>query len=310
MRVAVVGAGAMGSIFGAAFHDAGNDVSLVELNPATVEAVRQHGLHVERRDGRVDRYVIPITSDPAELGGPVDLAVFQVKGFATPSAAELVRPIVSADTIVLTLQNGMGNEGVLLGAFPGRPVLIGNSIHSSLVTAPGRVNHTGVRPTYIGPARAEWQPAADRVAAALEGSGFEVHALNEHDIHHQIWAKFVLNCGSLPTCALSGLSTEDFGKNEAMLRLCDELVRETCAIAAAAGFPLDVEDRVAMNRDLFRTAGGKASMLQDIEARRRTEIDTINGAALLHAELHGVPAPLNRAMVALVKGREAAFGIA
>jgi 2-dehydropantoate 2-reductase len=310
MQVAVVGAGAMGSIFAAAFHDSGNDVSLVELNPATIEAVRERGLHVERRDGRVDRYGIAITDDPAELGGPVDLAVFQVKGFATAAAAELVRPIVSSTTIVLTLQNGMGNEQVLLDAFPGSPVLIGNSIHSSLVVAPGRVQHTGVRPTYLGPASAGWQPAAERVAAALDGSGFEVHALSEHDIHQQIWAKFVLNCGSLPTCALSGLSTDDFGKNEPMLLLCDEIVRETCAIAAAAGFPLDVEDRVAMNRDLFRTAGGKASMLQDMEARRRTEIDTINGAALRHAELHGVPAPLNRAMVALVKGREAAHGIA
>lgn len=310
MRVAIVGAGAMGSIFGAAFQDAGNDVVFVEANPVGVEAIRQRGVDVERRDGRLDHYAIPITGNPAELGETVELVVFQVKGFATAAAAELVRPIVSSDTVALTLQNGMGNEDVLLAAFPGNPVLIGNSLHSSLVIAPGRVHHTGVRPTYLGPASGEWQPVADRVAAALDGSGFEVHSLGEREIHEQIWAKFVLNCGSLPTCALSGLATEDFARNDAMLRLCDELVRETCAIAAAAGFTLDVEDRVAMNRDLFRTAGGKASMLQDMEAGRRTEIDTINGAAVRHADLHGVPAPLNQAMVALVKGREAALGIA
>jgi 2-dehydropantoate 2-reductase len=310
MRVAIVGAGAMGSIFGAAFHDAGNDTILVETNPATVAAIREHGLEVERRDGRVDRYELQITSEPGSIAAPVELAVFQVKGFATAAAAELIRPIVPDDGIVLTLQNGMGNEEVLEAAFPGRAILIGNSLHSSLVLAPGRVHHTGVRPTYLGPSNEAADPAARLVAAALEGSSFEVHALSEHEIHEQIWAKFVLNCGSLPTSALTGLATEDFSRNEAILRLSDELVRETCAIALAAGFQLDVEDRVAMSRDLFRTAGGKASMLQDVEAGRRTEIDTINGAALRQADALGVPAPLNRAMVALIKGREAAARLA
>ena len=119
----------------------------------------------------------------------------------------------------------------------------------------------------------------------------------------------MLNCGSLPTAALTGLSTDAMGRNEVVLRNCDALTREACELAALEGVDLDAEERVRFDRELFRTAGGKASMLQDMEAGRRTEIDTINGAAVRIADKHGHAAPLNRAMVALIKGREAAVGI-
>ncbi len=308
MKVVVVGAGAMGSIYGAAFQDAGSDTTFVEVNPATVEALNRDGLEITRQDGTVQHYRIPATAEPASLG-LVDLVLFQVKGYATASAAELVRPIVGPGTIVLTLQNGMGNEEVLRAAFPNNPVLIGNSVHTVAVLGPGRVHHSGVRGTYVGPAEDRWMPEAERAVIALTGSSFETAALGQVGIRHQIWAKFVMNCGSLPTCALTGLPTAELATNETVLRHIDELVRETCTIATAVGFPLDPEERVAFSRELFRTAGGKASMLQDMEAGRPTEIDTINGAAVRHADRLGVPAPLNRAMVALVKGREASMGV-
>jgi 2-dehydropantoate 2-reductase len=95
--------------------------------------------------------------------------------------------------------------------------------------------------------------------------------------------------------------------NETVLQIVDALTREACEAARAEGTQLDAEERAAFNRDLFRTAGGKASMLQDIEAGRRTEIDTINGAAVRLADKHGLVLPLNRAVYALVKGREAAM---
>ena len=263
---------------------------------------------IERRDGRVDTYVVPIGGGPWQPGTRVDLAVFQVKGYATGAAADLIRPLVGPDTIVATLQNGLGNEEVLRRAFPANPILVGNCTDSATVVGPGRVRHTGVRATYLGPAEEAWQPAAELAGAAFTGSGFEVHVLSGAAIHRQLWAKFVTNCGSLPTAALSGLPARVISNVEPLMALHGALVRETCAIAAAAGFPLDVEERVATGRELVRTAGGKASMLQDVEAGRKTEIDTINGMAVRYADELGVPAPLNRAMVALVKGREISLG--
>lgn len=309
MKVAVMGAGAMGSLYGSMFHDAGNDVLFVEVNQAAVAAIGSHGLVVTRRDGREDVYPIAATSDPASVGEFMDVVLFQVKGFATASAAELARPLVGPETIVMTLQNGLGNEDVLRAAYPGNPLLLGISVHSVTATQPGRIVHTGTRSTSIGPAREEWLRLAERVVKTLDGCGFDTHLEHEADIRREIFAKWVLNCGSLPTLALTGLAADQVNDQEVVLRVCDELTREACELAALEGFELDAEERAAYNRDLFRTAGGKASMLQDIEAGRRTEIDTISGAAVRLADRHGHPAPLNRTLFALVKGREAALGI-
>jgi 2-dehydropantoate 2-reductase len=306
----VVGAGAMGSIYGAMLHDAGNGVAFLETNPAVVNAIATDGLRITRRDGRVDAYHVPVTSEPGGLAGPADLVLFQVKGFATAAAAEYARPVIGPGTAILTLQNGLGNEETLRAAFPDNPVLIGVSVHSVAVTAPGRYSHTGVRDTHLGPSDEALYPVAERIVAAFDGCGYEMRLEHEAGVRREIYGKWVLNCGSLPTAALTGLSTDAIGRTEAVLRHCDALTREACELAALEGVHLDVEERVRFDRELFRTAGGKASMLQDIEAGRRTEIDTINGAAVRIADKHGHPAPLSRAMVALVKGREAAMGIA
>jgi 2-dehydropantoate 2-reductase len=309
MKVVVIGAGAMGSLYGSFFHDAGNEVVFVDVNPAIVEAINAEGAVITRRDGRVDTYRIPATSDPASLGSVMDLALFQVKGFATAAAAELARPVVGPGTIVLTLQNGLGNEDVLRAAYPDNPLLIGISVHSVAMTAPGRYLHSGTRMTALGPSREGSYPLAEHVAEALEGSGFDVRVEHEADIRREVYAKWVINCGSLPTLAVTGLSTDAVNDHEPVLRLIDALTAEACDLAALEGVQLDAAERAAYNRGLFQTAGGKASMLQDVESGRRTEIDSISGAAVRLADRHGHPAPLNRALLALVKGREAAMGV-
>jgi 2-dehydropantoate 2-reductase len=131
--------------------------------------------------------------------------------------------------------------------------------------------------------------------------------LPEAEVRTEQWAKFVLNCASLPTMGLTRLPTASAVEVAGLFAHMDEVTRETCAIARAAGIDLDTEERVAFQHDLFRTAGGRASMLGDVLSRRRTEIDTINGAAVMYADRHGVAAPLNRALLALVKGLEHSF---
>lgn len=304
----MVGAGAMGSVYGAMFHDAGHNVTFLEINPEVVAALNEHGLRITRRDGSTDEYAIGATSDPSNLE-QADLILFQVKGYATSDAAELVRPLVGSKTILTTLQNGLGNEDVLSNAFPDNPLLLGISVHSVMTIAPGQYHHTGVRETHIGPSLDDWEEQASAVANDLLQSGYDFELGSAAEIHKQVFAKWVLNCGSLPVASLTGLAAEEIKDADTVLRVCDEVTREACLVAAAEGFVLDPEERAAYNRSLFRTAGGKASMLQDIEAGRRTEIDTINGAAIRLGEKHGIPVPLNQTMVALVKGREFAMGI-
>lgn len=307
MKVAVIGAGQMGSIYGAAAHENGHDVWFVDVNPEIVKRINADGLQIDRRDGHTDHYQVAATPDPSSIGEPMDLVLFQVKGWATPAAASAAAPIVGRDTLVLTLQNGLGNEEVLRRVFPGNPILIGMSVHTVITISPGHYGHTGVRDTALGPTGRATAEQAESAAAVFRGDDFLVEVFSEREIRTQQWGKFVLNCGSLPTMALTRLPTAVASDQAIVFEHMDNLTRETCAIAKAAGIELDAEERVAFQHELFRTAGGRASMLGDVLAKRRTEIDTISGAAVRYAEEFGVPAPLNRAMVALVKGLEKAI---
>jgi 2-dehydropantoate 2-reductase len=307
MKVVVVGAGQMGSIYGAAAHDNGHQVWFVDAIPAIVDAINERGLIIDRRDGKRDVYRVPAALGPEGIPAPVDLVLFQTKGWATRDAALNVRPLVGPGTLVLTLQNGLGNEETLREVFPESEVLIGMSVHTVITTDVAHYQHTGVRDTHLGPARGEDLTGARHAASAFERESFPVEVLPEGAIRQAQWAKFVLNCASLPTMALTRLPTAVARDQEVVFQHMDEVTRETCRIASALGIELDAEERVAFQRELFRTAGGRASMLGDVLAHRRTEIDTINGAAIRYADQCGVAAPLNRALYALVKGLEKAI---
>jgi len=307
MRIAIAGAGQMGSIYGAAAHRNGHDVTFIDTAAAVVDAINAHGLRIDRQDGSTETFDIRAVSDPSEVGGVVDLVLVFVKGWATADVAVAVRPIVGSATVLVTLQNGLGNEEVLRDAYPQHPIVIGLSVHTVVTREPGWYVHTGVRETQLGPTTDADRPAAELAAAAFAGPAFPVDVLGEHDVRASQWAKFVLNCASLPTAALTRLRTDVLRDEPLPFAVMDDITRETCAIGRAAGYDLDADERIAFQRELFRTAGGRASMLGDVLANRRTEIDSINGAALRYAERFGVRAPLNRVMYNLVKGLERAM---
>jgi 2-dehydropantoate 2-reductase len=305
--IVVVGAGQMGSIYGAAAHDNGHAVWFVDASHEIVDTINERGLIIDRPDGRTDTYRIPATTDAAELPQPISTILFQTKGWATRAAALDVAPAAGPETVVLTLQNGLGNEEVLREVLPGRSLCIGMSVHTVVTVDVAHYEHTGVRDTHLGPTGDATPAIAEEVARVFRHDDFPVEVLGERDIRTSQWGKFVLNCASLPTMALTRLPTAMASSQAPLFEHMDEVTRETCAIARAAGIELDVEERVAFQHELFRTAGGRASMLGDVLAHRRTEIDTINGAAIRYAERLGVPAPLNRSLYALVKGLEAAM---
>jgi 2-dehydropantoate 2-reductase len=217
--------------------------------------------------------------------------------------------LTDAKTVVVTLQNGLGNEEILRDTYPDNQLVLGMSTHTVITIAPGHYRHTGVRDTYLGPSRDEWMDAAGLVGRALEGNGFPVHVLAEHAIRTEQWGKFVANCAVLPVSALTRLGIDDLLRESGACALMDEIVRETCRLAIAEGIALEEDERVGFLHDLLEHAGGRASMLGDVLAGRRTEIETINGAALRVADRHSASAPLNRAMYALVKGLDRAIEI-
>jgi 2-dehydropantoate 2-reductase len=307
MKIAVVGAGAMGAIFGARFAQAGHDTHLVDVAVPLVDKINSDGITVVRGDDETVTQV-PATTDPASVG-PVDLVVFCVKCYHTPSAAEAARPLVDSSTVVASLQNGWGNGDVLAGVFPPEQIVVGVTYNSGTVLDVGRVAHPGVGPTTVGSFTDGEGGGPERLAEALMDGGLEVTVASP--IRPEIWKKLILNAATLPTGALIGMNAGALTAHPDMKQLVSETAREAVAVARALGYDIDEQERIDAIHGLLKRAGpARGSMLQDFEARRRTEIDVINGAVVRAAADTDVPVPINRAFVALVKGWESQQGLA
>jgi 2-dehydropantoate 2-reductase len=297
----------MGAVWASRLGSSGHDVHILDVSKEALTAIGRDGLVVEQKDGSASTFNLPATDDPSSIG-ECDAVVFFTKAHHTRSAAELARPLVAPTTTVASLQNGWGNADTLSTVFEPSQLVVGVTYHSAKVVAPGRVAHTSnTGPTYLG----SWQDGAplDRAQAlgdAMTGAGIQTTVTP--DVKTEIWKKLILNCATLPTSALTGLYAGSIGTMEAMLLVCDALATEASAVARAKGLEIDPNERISSIRSLLAVAGkGKASMLQDAEAKRKTEIEVINGAVVREADALGIDVPLNTAMVRLIHGLEASW---
>jgi len=303
VNVAVIGAGAMGGVWAARLAATGHEVTVVDVSAAIVGAINADGLTVEDKEGAVETARVYATSDPAEVG-PVDAAFFFVKAHQTAAAAALAKPLVGPGTSVVSLQNGWGNADTLAGLFPPERLALGVTYHSAKVLGPGRVAHTATGPTFLGPyADAAGLDGATTIGAAMTAAGIETTV--SPAVKTEVWKKLILNCATLPTSALTRLQAGYLGQPGPLLELLDAIAAEATAVANAKGYEIDITERIETIHGLLGRGGaGKASMLQDVEGERKTEIEVINGAIVRAAGETGTEAPLNRAMVALVNGLE------
>ena len=305
MKIAVVGAGAMGSIFGARFAQAGHDTVLVDVAEPLVDAINANGLTVVRGGDETVTHV-RATTDPASVG-PVDIVVFFTKCYHTAAAAEGARPLVGPTTVVASLQNGWGNGDTLAAAFPPEQVVVGVTYNSGLVEGLGRVVHPAEQPTLVGSFVDDGDGAA-RLAEAIAAAGFE--ATIASPVRPEIWKKLILNAATLPAAALTAMHAGALGACEDTRALVADTTREAVLVAQALGYGIEYEERIDTILALLEKAGpSKASMLQDVEAGRRTEIDVINGAVVKAADDLGVEVPINRALMQLIKGWETLRGL-
>lgn len=297
MRAVILGAGAMGAIFGAAIQRGGGQATLLDVNEELVAAINKLGLFVDAEDGSECVRIAATTEAPDE---PVDLVVVCVKCYHTRAAAQLVSKAVGPDTVIASLQNGWGNGEALAAEFPSSRLVVGVTYNSGTVTGLGRVAHTGKGVTVVGPYDGLDLADARRVSEALAAGGLDVHV--DGAIRQEIWKKLILNAATLPTAAVTGLTAGELGRPGHMLDLVDVVTREAVAVARAQGHSIDVDERIEVIHNLLPKVGaGKASMLQDVEVGRRTEIDVITGAVVAAADQHAIPVPVNRALYAIVE---------
>lgn len=304
MKIAVVGAGAMGCLFGGFLARAGEDVVLVDVAPGAVEALRRRGVRLWEGEDARD---VPVraVSDPA-TAGPADLVLVMVKAQHTASAAASLGPLLGPDTAVLTLQNGLGAADVLDRAVGVERLLVGVTAQGATLLAPGEVRHGGAGETLFGPS-APGGPNPEPFAAALSRAGLPARAVS--DPWPAVWRKLAVNCGINAVAALTGLRNGRIPEIPEAAAVLSDAVLEAAAVARAAGIDLGdphalVESVLAVAR---ATGANRASMGQDVDARRPTEIEFINGAVVREGERRALPTPVNRTLTRLVKALEAGF---
>jgi 2-dehydropantoate 2-reductase len=307
MKIAILGAGAMGSAIGALLAKAGNDVTLIDVWKEGVEAINRDGLKIQNKAGDIATHNIHAVHSPAQLAGPVDLLLVFVKCYHTVDAVKSALPVLGADSTVLSLQNGWGNGPRIAEAVGKERVVLGVCYHSATVLGPGHVLHGGQGKTFIGEMDGAVTPRVQKIAETFKAAGVDIEASAQ--VLKEIWSKLALNVATLPTSSAIKLTAEKLPNTPEMQSLMRALLLEVVSVAQLQGIALDFTERWnAITGLLGKLAPNtKGSMLQDVENRRRTEIDVMCGAIVEAGQRLGFATPYNNAMLWLVKALEANY---
>ena len=301
MKVCIVGSGAVGSLFAANLAQLDDvEVWAYDLSREHVDAINASGLRLSGAGEVVGR--LRATADADELP-PCDFGVVATKSMHT-DAAIAATAAAFASGAVASVQNGLGNEEVLARHVD--RVIRGTTFPAGHILEPGHVQWDVKGDTTIGPFEPSPAPLeeVERLADACTRAGLPTAAVA--DARGPQWRKVIFNAATNPVGALTGLTHGRVCEDRALRRLVSGLVDEGKAVAGAQGIVLDADPEELIDHAARPDVayGHKASMLQDVEARRETEIDYLNGGIVRFGRELGVPAPLNEAILALVKGLE------
>lgn len=297
MRILIAGSGGVGGYFGGRLAQAGLDVVFLARG-RNLAALRQHGLTIESVDGDV-RLPHVVATDTLAGYPSVGVVIVTVKSYDTAATAEAIAPVVTPDTIVLSLQNGIENEGRLAAAL-GLPPLLGamTQIGAELV-APGLVRHVAQGTIYFGETGGH-ESERTRILTQLFTSASVRHRLSSH-ILLMLWDKLSWNASFNAITALTRRTSGEAARHPESARLLREAMLEVIAVAHAQGILLDtgrVAGVIAHAAEHLGTL--RTSMLQDVERGKPLEYDAINGAVVRVGDAVGVPTPLNRTLVGLL----------
>jgi 2-dehydropantoate 2-reductase len=320
MKIGIIGAGALGSLLGF-YLSAQAEVWLLSRHQAHIEALAAHGLRCER-DGAEETRRPRITSDPAAIG-PCDVVLVLVKAHQTAWAAEQAKLllnderrtmndesnapfIVHRSSLIVTLQNGLGNREILAAALGEGCVGQGVTMLGATLLGPGRVRHAGQGPTIFG-------AAPDRAGATALASLFAACGLPAEltdDLDALVWGKLVVNAAINALSALLRVPNGALAAIPQARALAERAATEAAAVALARGVRLPFADPPAHALAIAQVTGAnRSSMLQDVLRGSPTEVDAINGAVAREGRRLGVPTPINALLAELVAALDATAGV-
>jgi 2-dehydropantoate 2-reductase len=305
MKIAVIGAGAMGSLFGALLAEGGHEVWLCDIWQDHIKALKRSGLKIEW-EGET-RYVrLNAAGDPRQIEESELILIF-VKSTQTRSAAESAALLAGQNGWVITLQNGMGNAETIAKHIPSNRILAGTTAHGATMLEAGSIRHAGAGPTTVGMwagGQKEFQ-IARQIADQFTQAGIESAAVEA--VRPVIWDKLLVNVGINAITALTGIKNGQILDLELTRELSRAAVEEAASVARAQGIEIRQDPAAHVFQVAAATAANRSSMGQDVDHRRPTEIKAINGFVAREADRMGLAAPVNRALSALVETMEAHY---
>ena len=300
MRIAVIGAGAMGSIYGGRLS-LKNEVFLVDTSKVIVDAVNHDGLILEE-NGQDNKYS-PKALTSTEGLAPADLIILFVKALYSRSALESNKNLIAPNTYLLTLQNGSGHEDILSDFAPQERIIIGTTEDNGAVLSPGHIRHGGKGSTNVGMLVDDKEGFLPKLKEAFDSCGFNVRI--HENIQQLIWNKLFVN---VAFSAVTGLLKCEMGfvaRNDSAMTLSKMLLHEAVTVAHALGLEAD-EDKLLDEIKSVSTnsPNGVTSICADLRAGRRTEVDTISGSVVRAARKCNVDVPCHEFVVNMIHAME------
>ena len=296
MKVAIIGVGAMGCLFGAKLAP-NADVKMIGTWRAGVDAICNHGIRIESATGAQNVRVFA-TTEPSQVG-TADLVIIARKAWQTQGAAEQAACVLAPDGLALTLQNGLGNLEAIARVVGENRVALGVTTQGSSLVGPGHIRYAGGGLTHIG-ATLETYARLERVADLFERAGFETYLAD--NVQGMLWGKLATNCGINALTALLRLPNGELLARADADELMIRAAHECAEVARAKGIALPYADPAERVRQIARTtAVNQSSMLQDVLRDAPTEIEAINGAVAREGARLGVPTPTNEMLWRLVR---------
>ena len=300
MKIAIVGAGAMGCLYGAKLSaNPANEVYLIDIWKNHIDAVNEKGLMMEENEEIILYKNLKGTSD-AEIVGPCDLAIVFVKSTLTSDAVKKNKAVFGPETIALTLQNGLGNIDLIRTEIGDNNIIAGTTAHGATMIGPGFMKHAGRGKTVIGELDGAPSDRLDKIALLFRDSGLETEISN--NVLGLVWDKLMVNVGINALTGITKLQNGELLNYPEIEELLETAVNEAHAVAKAKGITLSYDDPIRHTKDVCRaTSANRSSMLQDILNHKQTEIDMINGAIVREGKVTGISTPVNLVLTNLVK---------
>lgn len=306
MKIMIFGTGAMGSIYTGLFADSGNEVWAVDLWQAHVDVINSSGLRVEGASG--DRIVNSVRATTvAADAGICDLYVIATKANGVGAAAEAIAPLIGPDSLVLTIQNGLGAGERISEFMPTENVLLGvaNGFGATMRGA-GHVYHSAMNQIRLGEMGGGLTDRLEQVTQVWQDAGFNATAFE--DINQLIWEKYICNCTFSAPCTAFDVTLGELMGNKAHWKIALGCAQEVYELGQAMKINFSFDDPLAYVTAFgARMPEARPSMLLDHHAKRKSEIDAINGMAVVLGERLGIPTPYNEVLSAIVRRKEEAF---